>query len=349
MAQAQAIPRLVIKNPIKYSLVVKKEDRTYPHEIRLRLKCRYNKSTLEVNEEKREYFKGFYVLYSRGYIELYNSSRSNSVLLDAEITKCWISGREPHSIDIYSKPLMISDIKEFDEKLRTGDLELKWNINAYGLLRNYDDIKQYNLRLLPIFIGSEGWLNFSRTDFVKNILEPIDMLKREFIEVAVEPIKIERIKDSEIKKALKLLSEKQKLLLDSMKSLATAKTTRQYRDILGGVRGAVEGLRRSEEIQKIGSRIIRELGKITSSDPQALAEGSEEMISTIIGSHNGDRRFTGLMEATFYFTSRFGIHTETLQSKKPYVPNPTIEDAEFAIQQALIELNYLIRLFNQYA
>ena len=55
-----------------------------------------------------------------------------------------------------------------------------------------------------------------------------------------------------------------------------------------------------------------------------------------------------LYQATYYFASRFGVHTQTL-NKKDYTPYPTIDEVEFAVQQALIELNYLIKLLKAYA
>ncbi|MEM3714873.1 MAG: hypothetical protein QXF82_08000 [Nitrososphaeria archaeon] len=324
--------RLLIKEPESVSFYP--SEKAYPHEIRLELMGYYNKVLLETDSRQEEYTKGFYVLDSHGYIQLKNPIRSTTVKIFAELPEFRIPGEKPLSLRICSKPISRSEIYEIDEKLRPDDIKISWSIDGYGFLEG-----RYDVGLIPIFVGTDRDHDISRSNFVKNVIEKVELLRREFIEVVVEPIDLSFVKDSRVRGALQLLSEKQKLLLAAKSKLAEAKTSTDFRGVIDEVRRVVEGLYKLDEIC---GEAYRRLGYIESTNIEAIDEASKEMANALVESK------TGLTGALFHYASRFGIHTETL-NKKPYTPNPTRTEAEFAVQQALLNLNYLIRLLNAYA
>jgi len=336
--------RLVLSEPedVKLSLVSRD---VYPREMRLHLAVRYTKAMLEINTtSKEEYDRGFYLFHPHGEIELINEARNVNVKISAEISGGRIGS---YSLNIYSKPLSREDIYEIDEKLRPDDIEVRWSIDAWGVLEE-KFAKQHNIGLIPIFIGTVRRFRIPRKDFVRNVLEKADLLRREFIEVVVEPIDLDHIKDSELRSALQFLLEKQRLLLEVKEKLAEAKTASDFRGVIGEVRRAVEIPKEwLERLRKLCEEAYRKLNYIVTNDPNALKDAPLEMASTIVGGSENIKRMTGLLEVTYYYASRFGIHTKTL-SGSPYTPIPTRMEAEFAIQQALIGLNYLIRLLSRY-
>jgi len=326
----QNMVKLVIKKPKRVHLSLSK--REFPRELRLEVRAQYNEVSLEINSEAKEYVHGFYVLYSEGTI--YLGSKSGSVVqIAAELKKCWIRGGKPLSLTVYSKPLSRSDIHEIDEKLGTGDVKVSWNVEAYGFLAE-KAAKEFDAGLIPIIVA-EYEHHVSRSEFVKNVLEQADMMRREFLEVISEPIDLSYIKDARIRGALQLLLEKQKLLLGAIDGLKKAKTATDFRGIIDEVRRAVEGL---ERLRGLCEEIYKKL-YIGSSDISAIDKASREMAEAVFQS----------LKATYTYASRFGIHTKTKNKKSFYTPVPRRIDAEFAVQQTLIELNYLARLLSIYA
>jgi hypothetical protein len=322
--------KLIFKEPQLINLYL--SERKYPHELRLSLNVSYNKGVLEINSESREYIDEFYVLNSTGYLRLENPTRNVSVEVAAELREFRIAGGKPLSLVINSKPLSRNEIHEIDRKLAPDDLKINWGINAYGFLgESY--IKQHNMKLISIYIGTDSFHEISRSNFIKHIVEKADMLRREFIEVIVEPIDLSYVKEARLKGALELLLGKQKLLLGAMNKLKEAKTATDFRGIIDEVRRVVEGL---ERLKELCEEIYKNL-YIESPDIEAKDKASKEMSEALLHS----------LKATYDYASRFGIHTKTL-SGKLYTPIPTKAEAEFAVEQAMIELNYLVKLLEVY-
>ncbi|MCP8313118.1 MAG: hypothetical protein H3Z53_01935 [archaeon] len=325
--------RVVVREPTRVRLKLRKLEDIYPHEIRLGLSAYYNKVEFEMNSKSEVYTDNFYVLNSSGYMRIENPTRHKIVNIAIELTECRIGGSRPLNLEVYSKPISKNEIHEIDEELRPDDLKISWNVDAYGFLED-KYARQYNVGLISILIVSDFQHDISRTNFVKNIVEEADMLRREFIEVIVEPINLSYVKDDKAKGALQLLSEKQKLLLGAKNKLTEAKTATDFRGIIDEVRRTVEGLELKEPYEEIYRKL-----SIESSDAEAIDEASEEMVEAV---NMG-------LTATYKYASRFGIHTKTWKSGRLYTPIPTITEAEFAVQEALVKLNYLIRLLNTYA
>jgi len=235
--------RLIFREPQGINLYLS-EKNEYPHELRLSLDVSYEKGVLEINSQSREYTGEFYVLCSRGYLGLKNPTRNVSVNVATELREFRIPGGKPLMISIDSKPLSRNEIHEIDEKLAPDDLIINWNIDAYGFLGE-SHVKQQNMKniaLIPIYIGTERIYEITRRNFIERILQKADMLKREFIEVIVESIDLSYVKETELKDALELLLEKQKLLLEAMNRQKEAKTATEWRGIIDEVRRVVEGL-----------------------------------------------------------------------------------------------------------
>jgi hypothetical protein len=318
--------RLVIRRPTNVSLELHEVKDRYPREMRLGLRAFYNEFKLHLNSESEEYFGGFYVLNSRGNIIINNPRRNKTLNIAAELTDCWIAGGKPLVLTIYSKPISRDVIHEIDEELRPDDLKISWYVGAYGFLEK--DLQ----KLIPIQILTDEQHDISRTSFVENVIEKADMLRREFIEVVVEPIELTYVKDAEVKEALQLLLEKQKLLLGAMNGLKKAKTATDFRGVIDEIRRTVENLK----LRELYKRICKEL-LIESPDIEAINEASEEMVEAL----------NEIISGTFHYASRFGIHASTLK-KRTYTPIPTMTETEFAVQLALVQLNYLIRLLSTY-
>lgn len=329
--------RLIFTEP-QYINLYLSEKSEYPRELRLSLDVSYEKGVLEINSQPREYIGEFYVLNSKGYLKLTNPTRNVDVKVNAELREFRIPGGKPLTISIDSKPLSRNEICEIDEKLAPDDLIVDWHINAYGFLGGV--IKQRDMRdmaLIPIFIGTHKEHKMTRREFIERVLQKANMLRREFIELIVEPIDLSYVKETRLKNALELLLDKQKLLLGAMSKQKEAKTADDWRGIIDEVRKSVEGLDKLKELCKE----IYETLCIESHDLKAKDEASKEMSDALFKT----------LDATYKYASRFGIHTTTTpqSGRLPYIPIPTKMEAEFAIQQAIIELNYLIKLLRAYA
>jgi hypothetical protein len=337
--------RLVFKEPRYIDLQI--SESKYPHELRLNLLVDYKEAIFEEGSHSREStqdkltneFCAIYVLYSEGYFTFENPTRNVSINIASELRDFRIPLMKPLRIIVDSKPLSRNEIHEIDEKLAPDDLKITWSIDAYGFIeKSYIKQQDINgLTLIPIYIGTDKAYEMSRKKFVENILEKADMLKREFLEVIVEPIDLSYVKETRLKEALELLLEKQKILLGAISKQKEARTATDWRGIIDEVRKTVEGLDKIEELCKEIYKTLR----IEAPDLKAKDEASREMSEAL----------SKMLSATYNYASRFGIHTTTMpqSGKLPYTPVPTKIEAEFAIQQAIIELNYLIRLLKTYA
>ena len=199
-----------------------------------------------------------------------------------------------------------------------------------------EGLKPGSFNVAWLRVVSDRFYEIPRKDFVENVLKPADMLRREFIEVVVEPVSLEHVTDSRIKAALKLIAQKQKLLLQALDLLTRAASASEYRGIIDEVRRVVENL---NNLKNIVSEAYEALGYTEATDPQIIKQASMEAADSVMEIING----------IFHYSSRLGIHASTQHPKRPYIPRPYRMDAEFAIQQALITLNYLAKLLNKYA
>jgi len=337
---------LVLDKPEFRSLTLVRSQ-TYPHEMRLHLKVKYRGATLTVKRSDQrqpiEYRGGIYIFQSNGHLEL---SRLNVKLsINAKIPSMWYSS--PKDAEVVSEPLSLEEIHEIDEKLGSSDIQVRWDLNAWGFL---DDsaAAEYgpsSASVITMQITSPRRFEINRQNFVKNVLEPADMLRRMFIEVIVEPVdQLDRIKDPEIRKMLKLLLDKQKVLVEAYTTFINARNSADYRSVINDVRLAVEGLNK-EEVRNVLKRAYEVLGIAEETFPGALSKVTEEVSSVVIG-QKGRR---GFMDVSYKFACKLGPHAQTDDKQQYYIPKPSKCDAEFALLQVLGILNYLIKVLKIYA
>jgi len=322
----------------------------YPRRIILYIEASYEAS-LSVNNREIPYDGSFYVVaVEDGWIRI-SSTSGKSVEIGARAQRVWYRGERPYRIRIISEPISLEELHEINEKLGAGDTyTLYWEVIGYGFLKDIAALGlnlQKNL-LVAISISSYRSFSINRQDFVKKILEPTDMLKREYIEVIIEPLDktfIDKIKDQDIRDALRILLEKQKFLYDALLQLRKATSSLEYSNVITSVRKAVELL---EPNKPAGNMLMNALRKSYSLvniaediDARASAELIEELIETLIGSN-------GFLTNIFKYSSKLGPHVKTA-SGKLCKPHPYKMDAEFAILQAMVTLNYMIRLLKNAA
>lgn len=353
--------KLDFKEPEQEEFRVKRcED--YPQGLNLVLSVCYHKVELRTPEDKSYLLNepiSLYLASSKGYIELSNLSTGESARIKARIGGFWHPFAYPPKVEIISEPLSLQEIQEIDELLG-GESRLYWSIECLGFLvleqkeistlqskLNYE-ISEWDLRgpVHVFFHGPTRVVLISRQDFVKKILEPAEMLRREFIEVIVEPINEKELNKLpvEFREALRILFEKQKVLLEALKKLRHATTTADYRGVIDDVRLAIEGLtphtqagQQVYQALKLAFKVIPLAIESDSGASGALDELSEEIVKTIMGQNNS---FSSVL---FKYSSKLGVHGKT-ESGKLYKPCPSKSEAEFAVLQAMLFLNYMIRI-----
>ena len=357
--------KLVFADPeLKYFTLERNEK--YPQELRLTLKVRYRNIILELSTPEGKPYSltlmepiSLYLASSKGYIELFNPSTRKKIRIKAGIYGFWYPFDYPAEVDILSEPLSLQEIHEIDELIGGEQIRVRWSVECLGFLeqgtihslvnKGYEFSRwERELRgsVHVFFYGPENIVLISRQDFVGNVLEPADMLKREFIEVVVEPISEEALDKLpiEFREALRILLKKQKLLLEALRNLRNATTTADYKHVIDDVRQAIEGLTPQDQA---GQQVYQALGlafkKIPIAeeiDPGALDELSKEITKTIM-----DQNSFGT--AIFKYSSKVGVHGKTEKRTesggKTYIPRPNKSEAEFAILEAMLLLNYMIR------
>ena len=335
---------LVLKDPEFKSLTLVRSQ-TFPHEMRLRIQSRYKGATLTLEssdqQQEIEYVGGLYVLQSEGHFEL---SRSNvKSTINAKIPSVWHS--DPKRVDMVSEPLSLKEIHEIDEELGSGDVQVFWSIDAWGFLEHSAAAKYgLSFALVKIQISSPRRFVINRQDFVKNVLEPADMLRRMFIEVIVEPVdNLDRMKNPEVRRTLKILLDKQKVLAEAYTKFLNARDSVDYRSVINDVRLAVEGLN-AEEVRGVLKRAYEVLGIAEETFPGALTKVADEVSSVVIG----QRRSRGFTDVVYKFACKLAPHAKT-EDDQLYIPRPSKREAEFALLHVLGILNYLIKVLKVYA
>ncbi len=297
-----------------------------------------------------EYRGGSYVA-SKG--EILFTAGNNEVRITAKIGDIRHNS-VTDNISIVSEPLTREELYEISDLLSHDSIGIGWYVEAYGFLDNYEVLRRYGIEpgaLVRIEISSteEEMHSISRQDFVKNVLEKADMLKRLFLEVTVECVDksvLDRICDEEIREALRLLLKKQEILLNALRKLYNAKTYSDYASVIHDVRMAIEGLvcdkDAGRKVCDALAKAYRLLGIAEEVECGALNQLSKELSAVFLGSERG------LTNSIYSFACKLGSHTETRgKEKKQYIPRPYRHDAEYAVLQAMLFLNYLIKVLTR--
>jgi hypothetical protein len=352
------MPSITLKEPSfeSYDLILNR-DNSLPREMRIRLRVKYNKAILRKGEDEvvmsPSLGLGAYVVHSDGYLEIKSSVSQKSVSIKCRIQGVWQN--DIRKLDIVSYPLSHKDIFEL-EQIDGDRLQIRWSVDCWVLL---DKPMNYGLEpgtLVGVHVGSGRIFEISRLDLIRQILEPADQLKRRFVEVIVEPIntdELDKIADEDVREALKLLLSKQILLQDALDRLVRANRSSDYRSVLEDVRKVVEELipesksQSSQRLFKALKKAFRSLGIVDEVDQGALNVVAEELSDVVIGKF--------ILFGLFKYASKLGSHVgkagrdlEKLKEEYQYIPKPYRYDAEFGILQAMITLNYLIKILKSY-
>lgn len=347
---------------------------SYPRKRQLILKTHYEKIQLEFSRYSYDLAKifgsvNFYLLQSKGYIEFSNLDNKRQIRISAKIPEGKYHGKE---FNIVSESLSLEEIYELDKILNSEIIQLNWFIKGYcmldrdfldrlinssnniiqDLLQNLKKSKIYpNSSIIPISFICSQQVKLSRQDFVRDILEPADMLRREFIEIIAEPINEEEINKipAEYRETLKLLLDKQKILLDALKKFRHANSVEEYRSVISEARNAIEGLtikKMPELCRQALQNAVKTIPLVRDVNPLDKIDNiTAGIVGTLIGSN------MSFSQALFKYSSKLGSHTTQGGGEESYfyIPTPRREEAEFAVLEAMLLLNYLIRLVKRAA
>ena len=313
-----------------------------PRTMYLALEVNYSRGYIEVDREKIE-LDGFYLIAQNGdgRITIEEEGTNKRVeISNIYIDRVWHAGFDFWiTLKVNLTP---KDIWKLSETLGTGDILISWDFNGYAYLRE-EKMRELNVHsIVPITISGGGRrYKISRKDFVKNVLEPGERFKREFLEIVwMDPSKISelltRITDPKLKDLKDfinlLLKRYDEFLQSSLRKISYSNTPSDYRDIIANVR------RFFSEARKIYGNykdIIRDLYIQTNTleGEGAYKEASKEADALLM-----------IMDRIETISSGLGIHPETSeQQPEPYISYPGKEDAKYLVLQALIIFDYIMR------
>ena len=334
------VSRIRLEEPEFESLTLIRSG-TYPHEMRLHLRVKYRKAllTLDRSDQSKviEYPDGFYILRSKGQMEF---SRSNtSLAVDVKLPSVWY--HDPKSVELVCEPLDLRDIHEIDDKLGAGDIQLRWDLEAWGLIEGPVAAEcGVPSTFVQVNFSCPRRFEINRQVFVRNVLEPADLLRRMFIEVIIEPVgPLDQIADPDLRKTMGILLDKQRILVDAYTKFVNAARSEDYRSVVSDVRLAIENLN-TDDIRDVLKRAYEGIGI---AEGAAVGKVSDEISSVILGQQQNK----GSMGPVYRFACKLASHAMT-EDHQNYTPRPSKHDAEFALLQALGILNYLIRVLKTY-
>jgi hypothetical protein len=94
----------------------------------------YGEATLTLDSPDQpkgiRYAEGLYVLRSKGSFEF--SRPNKNLVIDARFSDVW--HHNLRNIELVSEPLSLNDIHEIDEELGAGDIQFRWDLEAWGLI-----------------------------------------------------------------------------------------------------------------------------------------------------------------------------------------------------------------------
>jgi len=158
---------------------------------------------------------------------------------------------------------------------------------------------------------------------------------------------LNRITDADVRKAIRILVDKQRMLQEALNKLYRARTASDYRDVISEVRRTIEGIvlgtSAGNRIASALEKAFKGLGIAYEIEAGAFDEVVKGLKEVLLGKES----FTN---AIFSYASSLGIHaSETKKLRKLYEPRPYRHDAEFAVLQAMLFLNYLIKILKHKA
>ena len=320
--------------------------REFPKELRICLKVKYDKIKVEYSGHYDYIHKLNILNVIRGKIYFKNHDSNEWVEISIDKIEPYVIYQN-EIITIYSKPLSLQEIYTISEKIKGEMIDIRWDFEAFCYIP-FDIINDiFKDKAIgipePISIVRGSGLHSGRyyIEFVKNIIEPADLIKRIYLEIPLEPLSEERldsIKNPKLREALKILFEKQKILKDALDEYYKSITSSEYKNVISKIRGAIEHLIPKKELGKIVFDIIKE------------ALDALNIINEIIpGSNvkeNKIRKIIGTLKSYSYniysLTSILGVH------QSDYKPKPYKHDVEFLLVMALNFISYMIKILLKY-
>ncbi len=285
-----------------------------------------------------------YVLNSRGYLDL---AGKETVKLNVSIGDLWITNK---SFRMVSEPLTLESLYDIEQKLGKGPVDIYWSLQGLVFLKA-GEYQQFKMPSIPLILYANPHTHFkiSREDFIKNVLQPADMMKRIFIEIIpskIDPSMTNRIRDPDLRELVDILLKKQHMLLELYEALKNAKTTREYAGIISQIRVSIEGLTKSSSVGKriidVLSRAYKNLSIVEGLEAGAAEKAIEDLIESLFSISKG----------IFDTASVLGAHGSTYgkpKERKNYIPKPYERDAELVLIFAIQLLSYITNVLLHYS
>ncbi len=330
----------------------------HPKELRICLKVKYDRCELRFSSYAPDYTRRLHILHSTGVIEIKKLGSDKWIRIYTDKVLPSSLDTTKKTISVCSKPLSLEEIHYIADAIRGEKFDVRWSLSGYGFIP-YEDL-YYTLRDLaknlnrqiselspipsPLVIikaeGTPARLDYLR--FAKNIVAPAELIDRIFIELALSPMDrevLDRISDPEVRDALEILFEKQRILREALEEYRKAVTASDNKNAVYKVRGAIEHLTANKPL---GSKVFNALAK--------ALDGLGVIREITPGSGARSREISKIKEdlnklsnALYGLASTLGVH------QTDYEPKPYTHDVELILHTAFVFINYMIKVLLRYA
>ncbi|HUV02557.1 MAG TPA: hypothetical protein VMW67_03810 [Desulfobacteria bacterium] len=314
-----------------------------PEKYELILNIRYGEGLLKYQKGNLTHnviINGFYLLNTeRAKFTLQSKGGSNKyveIMGEIKDIRCNL----PSGVKIIAE-LSPKEFWEIDNLLGGHDIEISWTIDGYGFVFeefivnwDRDELGENELisqldQLVPISFKSVKRYSISHEVFVKNVLEPVDRFQREYIEIPFPTTELLDRAPSDLKPIAEFIKGRLEELKNVQRDLSSAKTSRDYANVIVGTRKAIEVkgvLEQSENI--LAEKLYCDGGILSGAGAQ---ERAKEQIKDLL------KIYTLL----FDLASGLGVHSTTRDKTKPLIANPERSDANYLLLMAMLTLGYL--------
>jgi len=309
------------------------QKREFPGEWLVRLTGHYDKVVIAYTDASGKTFqedaRGFYFFKTESAsIEFERQDSKGKVSVIADIDVVWHVGGSS-SIRLQAK-LTPLDIQEIDHELAGQDLLVHWAAIGFGFLEE-SDARRFTQSIVKIDCSNYKRQTFSREQFVKRILEPMDRFRREFVEITAPlPESISKV-PKELEVFATLLKDRSGFLQEALKKVASSTTSREYAEAIGDVRRALGAMEKQLKQIKdaMAEKLFIDMGILTGEGAMDQSKAVISQLLNILGSLEG-------------LASGLGIHLETKEAMpKSYVSNPDYCDARYIVLASMLTLSYL--------
>lgn len=315
-----------------------------PEKYELVLNIRYTKGLLKYKKDATLLtiaINGFYLLNTEHVkVKLQSKVDSNKyVEINGKMKdiRCHLSS--PVKIITELSP---REFWEIDNLLGGHDIEISWDVSGYGFLYedflkdwDRDELKEQELfsqlsQLVSISCSSKKGYPLSREEFVTKVLEPVNRFQREYIEIPIPTTELLDKASSDLKPIAEFIKGRLEELKNVQRDLSSAKTPRDYVNVIVGIRRAIEVkgvLEQSKDI--LAEKLYCDMGILSGDGAQ---ERAEEQIKNLLG----------IYAQLFDLASGLGVHSTTRDKKKPLIAKPDRYDANYLLLMAILTLGYTI-------